>query len=145
MPQIGATIAGLGLLTTIFAVQETGDGTVSAWLLLAMVPVGAGMGLAIPPLIHLVLKAVPPASAGAASGAMVISQQIGNALGVAIVGTVFFSELGSATSTAAFGDAFSVALAVQACFALAAAALVSRARQTTRDRATAATPAGEGV
>jgi EmrB/QacA subfamily drug resistance transporter len=145
LPQIGATIAALGLLTTILAVQSTGDGSVSVWLILAMVPVGAGMGTAIPPLIHLVLRAVPASDAGAASGTMVTAQQIGNALGVAAVGTVFFSELGSATSAAAFGDAFSVALAVQAVFALTAAVLVSRARRTVEERAPAAMPAGEGA
>jgi MFS family permease len=114
-------------------------------LILSMVPVGAGMGLAIPPLINLVLRAVPPTEAGAASGTLVTAQQIGNALGVAIIGTVFFSELGSSVSTDAFGDAFSVALAVQAAFALAASVLVSRARQTSRERAAAAMPVREGA
>jgi predicted MFS family arabinose efflux permease len=141
LPQVGATIAAIGLITTIIAVQATGDDSVSAWLLLAMVPVGGGMGLAIPPLINLVLRAVPPADAGAASGMLVTGQQIGNALGVALVGTIFFGELGSATSAAAHGDAFSVSLAVQAAFALAAAALVSRARQTVREPAPGTMPA----
>ena len=145
LPQIGATVAALGLIATIIAVQSTGDGSVSAWLLLAMVPVGAGMGTAIPPLIHLVLRSVPPSDAGAASGMLVTSQQIGNALGVAVVGTVFFDQLGSATSAGAFGDAFSVALAVQAVFALSAATLVSRARQTAGERVRADVPAREGA
>jgi EmrB/QacA subfamily drug resistance transporter len=145
LPQVGATIAALGLITTIVAVQATGDGPVSAWLILAMVPVGAGMGTAIPPLINLVLRAVPPTDAGAASGTLVTAQQLGNALGVAIVGTVFFSELGSSVSAAAFGDAFSVALAVQAAFALTAAALVSRARQKVERRAPGGLPTGEGA
>jgi MFS family permease len=145
LPQIGAMVAAVGLLTTIVAVQATGNGSVSAWLILSMVPVGAGMGLAIPPLIHLVLRAVPATDAGAASGTMVTAQQIGNALGVAIVGTVFFSELGSSVSTAAYGDAFSAALAVQAAFALTASVLVSRARQTASERATGAMPAREGA
>jgi EmrB/QacA subfamily drug resistance transporter len=145
LPQVGAMVAAFGLITTIVAVQATGDGSVSAWLLLAMVPVGGGMGLAIPPLINLVLRAVPPADAGAASGTLVTAQQIGNALGVAIIGTVFFSELGSSVSTAAFGDAFSVALGVQAVFALAAAALVSRARQTVEERAGGGVPTRQGA
>jgi EmrB/QacA subfamily drug resistance transporter len=142
LPQIGATVAALGLLTTIVAVQATGNGSVSAWLILAMVPFGAGMGMAIPPLIHLVLRAVPPGDAGAASGTLVTAQQIGNALGVAIVGTVFFSELGSSTGGAAFGSAFSAAMAVQAACALTAAVLVSRARQTRRERVPAGVPEG---
>jgi EmrB/QacA subfamily drug resistance transporter len=145
LPQLGATVAALGLIATIFAVQATTDASVSVWLILAMVPVGGGMGLAIPPLINLVLRAVPPTDAGAASGMLVTSQQIGNALGVALVGTIFFGELGSATSVAAHGDAFSVALGVQAAFALAAAAMVSRARQTVEERASGGVPAREGA
>jgi EmrB/QacA subfamily drug resistance transporter len=145
LPQIGPVIAAFGLIATIVAVQATGDGSVSAWLLLAMVPVGAGMGTAIPPLINLVLRAVPPTDAGAASGTLVTAQQIGNALGVASLGTVFFSELGSSVSAAAFGDAFSVTLAIQAVFALTAAALVSRARQTVHEAAPSGIPAGEGA
>jgi EmrB/QacA subfamily drug resistance transporter len=145
LPQIGATVAALGLISTILAVEAAGNDSVSVWLILAMVPFGAGMGTAVPPLIHLVLRAVPPADAGAASGTLVTAQQLGNALGVAMVGTVFFSELGSGTSAADFGDAFSVALAVQAVFALAAAALVSRARRTVEQSAPSAVPAGEGA
>jgi EmrB/QacA subfamily drug resistance transporter len=145
LPQIGASVAAFGLLATIFAVQATASGSVSVWLILAMVPVGAGMGTAIPPLIHLVLRAVPPADAGAASGTMVTAQQIGNALGVALVGTAFFSELGSGTSPAAFGDAFTISLAIQAAFALVAATLVARARQTSREPSPGAMPAGEGA
>jgi EmrB/QacA subfamily drug resistance transporter len=143
LPQVGATVAAIGLITTIAAVQATDDGSVSAWLILAMVPVGGGMGLAIPPLINLVLRAVPPTDAGAASGMLVTSQQIGNALGVAIIGTIFFGELGSGTGAASYGDALSLALGVQAAFALSAAALVSRARRTAEEPAPAAMPAGE--
>jgi EmrB/QacA subfamily drug resistance transporter len=145
LPQVGATIAALGLITTIVAVEATGNGSVSAWLILSMVPVGAGMGLAIPPLINLVLRAVPQSEAGAASGTLVTSQQLGNALGVASIGTIFFAELGSGTGAAAYGDAFALSLAIQAAFALAAAALVSRARQTSSERGPAGIPAGESA
>jgi EmrB/QacA subfamily drug resistance transporter len=145
LPQVGAMIAAFGLVTTILAVQATGNGSISAWLILAMVPVGGGMGAAIPPLINLVLRAVPPSDAGAASGTLVTAQQIGNALGVAAVGTVFFSELGSGTSPAAFGDAFTTSLAVQAVFVLAAAALVSRARQTVDERVPGGVPTRDGA
>jgi hypothetical protein len=74
---------------------------------------------------------------------MVTAQQIGNALGVAVVGTIFFSELGSGTSAGSFGDAFAVAVAVQAAFALTAAVLVSRARRPSNERVKTGMPAGE--
>jgi EmrB/QacA subfamily drug resistance transporter len=143
LPQIGAALAALGLIAGIAAVQATEGGSISATLILATVPVGAGMGLAVPPLINLVLRAVPPTDAGAASGMMVTSQQIGNALGVAAIGTIFFGQLGSATSAGAYGDALSVSMAVQALFALAAAALVSRARDRVRRPAAGAVPVAD--
>jgi len=144
LPQIGAFAAAVGLLITALAVQ-TVSASISVWLILAMVPVGAGMGLAVPSLINLVLRAVPQTDAGSASGTLVTSQQLGNALGIAFVGTAFFAELGAGTSAAAYGDAFSLTLAIQAVFALVAAALVSRARQTASERAPAGIPAGEGA
>ncbi len=132
LPQIGAATAALGLIATVVVIQWAAVSSLSVWLLLALVPVGGGMGLAVPPLINLVLRAVPPADAGAASGTLVTAQQIGNALGVATIGTIFFGQLGSASGPGAYGDAFSVSLAVQALFALTAAILVSRVRRTTR-------------
>ena len=145
LPQIGAAIAAVGLIATVVVIQSTNPGSMPIWLLLALVPVGGGMGLAVPPLINLVLRAVPPADAGAASGTLVTSQQLGNALGVATIGTSLLGQLGSATGVAAYGDAFSISLAVQALFALTAAVLVSRARRTAREPAPGAVPAGEGA
>jgi EmrB/QacA subfamily drug resistance transporter len=128
LPQIGAAVAAGGLLTTLAAAEASGGG-VSALLILAIVPVGAGMGLAVPTLIHLVLRAVPARDAGAASGMLATAQQIGNALGVAVVGSIFFAALGSGYGAGAYGDAFAVALAVQAGLALLSATLLARARQ----------------
>jgi len=145
LPQIGASMAAAGLVTTTLVVQETGNGSMSPWLILAMVPFGGGMGFAIPALIGLTLRAVPPTDAGAASGMLTTAQQIGNALGVSIVGTIFFAELGSATGAAAHGDAFSVAMGLQALVLLTSAALVTRARRPARDRVRAGMPAGEGA
>jgi hypothetical protein len=57
---------------------------------------------------------VSPSDAGAASGLVSTMQQVGGALGVAIVGILFFGALGlagTATSDArAYADAFTVAL-----------------------------------
>jgi EmrB/QacA subfamily drug resistance transporter len=128
LPQVGATIAALGLFATMLAV-EASHGSFSPLLILAIIPFGGGLGLAVPTLINLVLKTVPADDAGAASGMLVTAQQIGNALGVAIVGTIFFAELGSRSGGLAYGDAFAVAVGIQAILALGAAALVSRARE----------------
>jgi len=142
LPHAGAALAAAGLLTTLLAVQTAGVRPALALLIPAMVPVGAGMGLAIPSLINLVLRTVPIADAGAASGMLTTSQQVGNVLGVAIVGSIFFAELGARSGTGPYGDAFSLGLAVQAGLALLAAALVFRARVRTSavEQAAAAEP-----
>lgn len=60
-------------------------------LLLPLLLQGAGLGLVMAPLASVVLGGLPPAHAGAAAGLMASVQQLGNALGVALVGALFFS------------------------------------------------------
>ncbi|MBU2958756.1 MFS transporter [Paracoccus sp. 1_MG-2023] len=54
---------------------------------------GLGMGLAISPLFQLVLRDVPGRIAGAATGTMQALQQVGAAIGIAIVSGLFFVRL----------------------------------------------------
>ena len=54
---------------------------------------GLGLGLAFSGLFQSVLASVPPRDAGAGAGALQAFQQIGGALGVAIVGQIFFTLL----------------------------------------------------
>jgi MFS family permease len=70
-------------------------GTHGALILLCpgLLLIGAGMGLCITPLTSIVMSNVPAHHAGAASGALSTMQQLGNALGVAVIGVVFFGAL----------------------------------------------------
>jgi EmrB/QacA subfamily drug resistance transporter len=133
LPQIGAVLAGIGLAATVVVLHSSKNPTLSPLLLAVMLLVGAGMGIAVPSLINLVLRAVPTSDAGAASGMLTTAQQIGNALGVAIVGSIFFAELGSGTGAGAYRDAFSVAICVQAVLAFISAGLLSRTREAVPD------------
>ncbi|SFO64005.1 Predicted arabinose efflux permease, MFS family [Amycolatopsis rubida] len=89
-PLAGAATAGAGyaVLITLSATLGTGWSFVPALLL-----IGAGQGLLVPPLLNHVLSAVPRADAGTASGVLATGQQIGGALGVAVVGAVYYSAL----------------------------------------------------
>lgn len=74
---------------------------------------GLGMGLAISPLFQLVLKDVPGRIAGAATGGMQAFQQVGAAIGIAIVSSLFFVALrGGADHPAALAHALSYQLVV---------------------------------
>jgi len=65
---------------------------------------GAGMGLCLAPITTLVLGGVDPQRAGAVSGLLSTMQQVGNAVGVAVIGVLFFGRTysgGFEVSTAA--------------------------------------------
>lgn len=102
----GATLAS-GHLLTALAVTQIGTGGAIAELAPGLLLVGAGMGLCIPPLTTIVMTAVGtrPDLAGAASGALNTVQQVGNALGVAITGVLFFGAAGRG-----YDDAFALSL-----------------------------------
>src|SRR6266705_2970400 len=67
-------------------------GTV-AWLFPGLVLLGAGQGLCITPLTTTVLGHADPATAGSVSGALSTAQQVGNSVGVAVTGVLFFGAL----------------------------------------------------
>ncbi|MFI6596086.1 MFS transporter [Nonomuraea sp. NPDC050536] len=90
---------------------------------------GLGLGLTAPSLINVILAGVPAKDAGAAGGVLTTLTQIGNALGVAVLGVVFFTRLDDsltdgASSLIAYGDALTAILPWQVACYIAAAALM---------------------
>ncbi|WP_295043833.1 MFS transporter [uncultured Paracoccus sp.] len=75
---------------------------------------GFGMGLTISPLFQTVLQSVPGHDAGAGSGAMQAFQQVGAAIGIAVVSSLFFVRLHRAGGTD-YAGAMSHALIYQLC------------------------------
>ena len=80
--------------------------------------VGAGMGLVLAPLASMILQSLEPERAGAASGMVTTMQNVGNALGVAVTGVIFFGALHSG-----YAPAFELALAELAVLLVLVAAL----------------------
>jgi EmrB/QacA subfamily drug resistance transporter len=81
-----------------------------------LVVAGAGLALLVIPLVNVVLAAAPAEAAGSASGVYSTAQQLGGAIGVALLGTIFFDSLGS-------GHTFAAALQHTAPYAAGAFAL----------------------
>jgi EmrB/QacA subfamily drug resistance transporter len=73
---------------------------------------GFGLGCFIAPLTNLVLAGIQGREAGSASGVLSTSQQVGGALGVALIGIVLFGFLGSGASSAARVEAGGLKLAL---------------------------------
>ncbi len=110
-----ALSAGEGLL--LLAVAQAGSGPV-AWLVPGLALAGAGMGLGITPLTTIVMAHADPRRAGAVAGALATMQQVGNSLGVAVTGVIFFGSLASG-----YGHAFELSLVQLSCLLLAVAAV----------------------
>lgn len=68
-------------------------------LLIPMFIAGLGGGFFIAPVTNVVLAGISSRDAGSASGALATAQQVGAALGIAVVGVIFFGLLGMNANT----------------------------------------------
>jgi EmrB/QacA subfamily drug resistance transporter len=90
---IGGVLMAAGIAGLSLAVSHIGVNG-SPWPVVpGLVVCGAGLALLIIPLVNVVLAAVPVEAAGGASGLFSTAQQLGGAVGVALLGTVFFGYL----------------------------------------------------
>ncbi len=80
-------------------------------LFLAFFAGGFGQGVAMPEMIHIILGDVPPKHTGLAAGAMNSTLQIGAAISVASIGSLFFVILGDGSGAAAYGHALGITMA----------------------------------
>jgi EmrB/QacA subfamily drug resistance transporter len=92
----GLTRAG-GLATLLVVVAQHRP---IGWLVPTLLIDGAGMGLALAPIMGTVLARVAPHHAGAAAGVLTTAQQVGGAIGVGIVGIVFYGSLSGGAAQA---------------------------------------------
>jgi EmrB/QacA subfamily drug resistance transporter len=80
-----------GILAMLAVVHGAGD-DVSAWGLAGPeLLAGIGMGAMLAPLFDFVLAGVDDHEVGSASGVLNAMQQLGGAIGIAVIGTLFFS------------------------------------------------------
>lgn len=95
----GAVVMALGLTiltATIFAVGVE----VNNWQLVpGLIVAGVGMGFLFGALYAAVLNGVDTKHAGSASGTLNAVQQVGGAVGIAVIGVVFFGQLTSGAAT----------------------------------------------
>jgi EmrB/QacA subfamily drug resistance transporter len=92
---IGSSLLVVGMLGVIGTLLLQGT-KVTGWdLIPSFVISGLGLGTVIAPLLNIILAGVPGRDAGSASGVLTTFQQLGGAIGVAVVGVVFFGLLSS--------------------------------------------------
>ncbi|MGD0310912.1 MAG: MFS transporter [Acidimicrobiales bacterium] len=111
---IGMVIVSLMLLSRVDA------GTSYATILVSLVLLGLGSGTSLVSLTTASLADVDPADAGAASGMVNLIQQVGAALGLAVLVTVMDATTRHAQLTSAAADSASVVHALDVTFGAAA-------------------------
>lgn len=112
-PRLGKGLILLGALAQIGGyvwiariVDAQANALVGTDLIAPMAVAGLGLTLLVVPLTDVSLAQTSVVNAGAASGVLGTFQQVGSAIGVAVVGVVFFGTVGDAFSPAVLREAF---------------------------------------
>lgn len=120
----GALVYAVSIGLLIMQVQLAGADLVAVRLIPVLVVVGAGQGFIMTPLLNLVLGFVDEVQAGMASGVISTVQQVGAALGVAVVGILFGTALATGDDAVAQAGQYVSAFVAGMIYNLIAALLV---------------------
>jgi EmrB/QacA subfamily drug resistance transporter len=97
----GALVMAAGMGAVLLAVDRDGA-DLSSWALApGLLSAGLGMGMVAPTLIDVALAGVRGRDAGSASGVVNTSLQLGGAIGIAVIGVIFFGQLPEGSQLAA--------------------------------------------
>jgi EmrB/QacA subfamily drug resistance transporter len=136
----GALLLAVGMAYMRFEIGTVGD-SVNSWALLPpLVIAGIGLGTTFGALFQSILAGVPHRDAGSGAGSLQAFQQAGGALGVALVGEIFFTWLenaqtwGATSKSSAFVNAASNAIIYEIVVFLLVAALVPFLKALPKDQ-----------
>jgi EmrB/QacA subfamily drug resistance transporter len=97
----GSLLMAAGIGEVLVAVNRGGAGLGSLALAPGLLVAGLGMGMVAPTLIDVTLTGVRVRDAGSASGVVNTALQLGGAIGVAVIGVIFFGLLPEGNQLAA--------------------------------------------
>ncbi len=123
---LGAFLMIVGLVILLRLTRMYGAALTGLELAPALLIYGTGQGFVMPTLISTILINIKGSDAGSASGVLTTVQQVSFAMGVAVIGTVFFGALGSGTDVASFVHALRTAFTVNICLLTVTFLLVLR-------------------
>ena len=92
-PALGGVVMAAGYAALAITVGHSGASHQTRPLLLPLLVTGIGMGMLTAPLTGIVLAQVAPQQAGTVSGLQATVVQLGNSIGVSVIGLVFFNAL----------------------------------------------------
>ncbi|SEG11418.1 drug resistance transporter, EmrB/QacA subfamily [Thermomonospora echinospora] len=140
--QLGTLVMAAGAAGLYGTLRWAGTG-VTAWdMAPALLVTGFGTSMVMAPFFNIVLAGVRPHQTGSASGSLTAVQQLGGALGIALLGTLFFGVLGGQVADGADAVTPRVRAELTAAGVPAGTAdrIVTAMRECARGRATAEDP-----
>jgi EmrB/QacA subfamily drug resistance transporter len=90
---LGAVLLAIGVISSLLILGAVGKDFKGYELIPSLILGGFGFGCVVAPLQSIILAGVNPQFAGSASGVLSTIQQVGSAVGVAIIGVIFFGQL----------------------------------------------------
>ncbi|MFD5158040.1 MFS transporter [Streptomyces hawaiiensis] len=121
---LGAGLVAVGYGTVGLIVAQLGTDGTAGWVAPGLLVAGFGMGLVAAPLPAAALAGVDPKHASSASGVLSTAMEGGAALGVSLVGLVFFGTLGNSPALDSYPKAFYLSIAVIVVFPVIVTLLV---------------------
>jgi EmrB/QacA subfamily drug resistance transporter len=109
---VGCLVIASSLLLAAVALQLPDDRITVTWLVVSLALRGLGSGLVLPSLVGTALAGVRPDQAGAASGLLATTQQFAGVTGLAVMGALLFTALGSNPGRADYAGAAQLTLSV---------------------------------
>ena len=139
-PRLPLVIAGVCMVAALVMMTSLDPASSLAGLLAAYVVFGLGFGFVNAPITNAAVSGMPRAQAGVASAIATTSRQLGQALGVAVVGAIVASRLGAAVPVDLSSASHPAWWTLTACggAVLAFGLLATTARATESARRTAA-------
>jgi predicted MFS family arabinose efflux permease len=126
--QLASVIIAIGTLLLRHVIAAHGLATTATALIFPQLVVGLGIGMLISPLFDFILASVTATEIGSASGVLNAVQQLAGAIGVAGIGTIFFTVLQHSGFVAAITESLYVELGITPLLLLLTGMLPAHAR-----------------
>jgi EmrB/QacA subfamily drug resistance transporter len=139
-PRIPLLLAGVGLVVSCLMLTGLETTTPLGWLLAAYVVFGIGFGLVNAPITNTAVSGMPRAQAGVAAALAATSRQVGQTLGVAVVGAIASSHAAAGLAQASHPAWWTLAACGAVVLALGLLAGSRRAGESARRTAAALNP-----
>jgi EmrB/QacA subfamily drug resistance transporter len=117
-PSLGFVLSAAGAVAISVITTQGPSGAVPPLPLiaLALLSIGLGVGMSVPTMVRVIVERVEPHRAGLVGGMVNSTLQVSSAVGIAVLGGLFYNALGIRTDPAAVTHAFAMTmLAIAAC------------------------------